>query len=75
MKYNKFLIYDNGDTLQFMDLITFKKDYDLIEIQDTINKYKADNEDYTNEDIYECLEAKYEVESIEWFGYDRQLEY
>lgn len=64
---NKIILRDNGDR-QYDDLITFDKDVSLDDIKRVIEEVKNNNnEDYTNEDIYEGLKKLSSFE-IEWIG-------
>lgn len=63
---NKIILRDSGDS-QYDDLITFDKDVSLDDIERVIEEVKNNNEDYTNEDIYEELKKLSSFE-IEWIG-------
>lgn len=71
---NKIILRDNGDR-QYDDLITFDKDVSLDDIKRVIEEVKKNNnEDYTNEDIYEGLKKLSSFE-IEWIGNYDIVEY
>ena len=63
---NKIILRDSGSEL-YDDLITFDKDVSLDDIKRVIEEVKNNNEDYTNEDIYEGLKKLSSFE-IEWIG-------
>lgn len=71
---NKIILRDSCDS-QFDDLITFDKDVSLDDIKRVIEEVKNNNnEDYTNEDIYEGLKKLSSFE-IEWIGNYDIVEY
>lgn len=70
---NKIILRDSGDS-QYDDLITFDKDVSLDDIERVIEEVKNNNEDYTNEDIYEELKKLSSFE-IEWIGDYDVIEY
>lgn len=63
----KFILRDSTSK-QFDDLITFKENVDLIEVEELIEKLKNTKEDYTNEDVYKELDklGEYEIQYIGW---------
>ena len=71
MKIRKILLRDNCDHF-FTDLIEFERDTTLEEINKVINK--CCNEDlvgeYTNEDIYNYLDAGIGIKNIEFLDYE-----
>ena len=70
---NKIILRDSGDR-QYDDLITFDKDVSLDDIKRVIEEVKNNDEDYTNEDIYEGLKKLSSFE-IEWIGNYDIVEY
>lgn len=69
----KFILRDSCSS-QFDDLITFDEKINKYDVINLIENLKKNNEDYTNEDIYEELDklGKY---SIEYIGQYEIIEY
>jgi hypothetical protein len=71
---NKIILRDSCDS-QYDDLILFDKDVSLDDIKRVIEEVKNNNnEDYTNEDIYNALDELSSYEII-WIGKCDIVEY
>ena len=69
----KFILRDSTSK-QFDDLVTFENDIDIENVRELIENLKENNEDYTNEDVYNELD-KLGNYSIQYLGWLEIVEY
>lgn len=72
-KVKTIILRDRSDE-QFDDLITFKSEVSFEDILNKIEELKKNNEDYTNEDVYNALRELEEFEIV-WIGQYDIVEY
>ena len=70
---NKIILRDSGSAL-YDDLVIFDDYVLLIDIEKKIEEVKDNNENYTNEDIYDALDELSSCEII-WIGKCDIVEY
>ena len=66
-KMKKFILRDSTSK-QFDDLVIFENDIDIEDVRELIENLKENNEDYTNEDVYNELDklGNYSMQYLGW---------